>query len=134
MGYEVTKDLETGNTLIDSQHRQLFRAVNQLMEACQAGQGRTKIETTARFLESYVRKHFGDEEALQRTSKYPGYAVHKRFHDGFVLQMDNVCQAIARDGGTLANLSILNNQIGILVNHIRTEDKKMAAHVKGAKG
>lgn len=133
MKYELTKDLETGNALIDSEHRQLFNAVNQLMDACSTGQGRGKIESTAKFLEGYVKKHFGDEEQLQKTSKYPAYPTHKLFHDGYIRQLDVVCDAIAKDGPSIANLSRLNTQIGILVNHIRTEDKKLAAHVKASK-
>ncbi len=133
MKYEVTKDLETGNALIDSEHRQLFDAVNQLMDACSSGQGRSKIESTAKFLEGYVRKHFGDEEQLQKTSKYPDYPRHKTFHDGYVRQLDVVCAEIRRDGASIAALSKLNQHIGVLVNHIRTEDKKLAAYVRGAK-
>lgn len=40
MRYEMTKDLETGNALIDSEHRQLFKAVNDLLDACSQGKGR----------------------------------------------------------------------------------------------
>ena len=39
MRYEMTKDLETGNALIDSEHRQLFKAVNDLLDACSQGKG-----------------------------------------------------------------------------------------------
>ena len=66
MKYELTKDLETGNAIIDSEHRQLFSAVNQLMDACSSGQGRAKIEPTLRFLLDYVDKHFAHEEQLQQ--------------------------------------------------------------------
>ena len=40
MRYELTKDLETGNATIDREHRELFDAVNKLMDACGSGQGR----------------------------------------------------------------------------------------------
>lgn len=40
MKYEVTKELETGNALIDSEHRQLFQMVNNLQDACAQGKGR----------------------------------------------------------------------------------------------
>ena len=43
MRYELTQDLLTGNQLIDSEHRQLFDAINALMDACAQGAGRTKI-------------------------------------------------------------------------------------------
>ena len=34
MAYQFTKDLETGNALIDSQHKQLIQAINDLLDAC----------------------------------------------------------------------------------------------------
>lgn len=42
MKYELTKDLETGNALIDSEHRQLFAAINNLMDACAQAKGGIK--------------------------------------------------------------------------------------------
>ena len=68
MRYELTQDLLTGNQLIDSEHRQLFDAINALMDACAQGAGRTKINETVQFLNSYVSKHFRDEEQLQPTT------------------------------------------------------------------
>lgn len=32
--YELTKKLETGNAIIDGEHRELFAAVNKLLDAC----------------------------------------------------------------------------------------------------
>ena len=51
MRYELTQDLLTGNQLIDSEHRQLFDAINALMDACAQGAGRTKISETVQFLQ-----------------------------------------------------------------------------------
>lgn len=65
MKYELTPDLVTGNALIDREHRQLFDAINRLMDACGQGQGRAVLQQTLNFLNDYVKKHFGDEEALQ---------------------------------------------------------------------
>lgn len=36
--YVFTKKLETGNVVIDREHRELFQAVNKLLDAC--GEGR----------------------------------------------------------------------------------------------
>ena len=96
MRYEVTQDLITGNALIDSEHRQLFDAVNNLMDACSQGQGRTQIQSTATFLSNYVVKHFQDEERLQTQSKYPGYTAHKTFHDGYRNHLALTAQALLR--------------------------------------
>ena len=50
MRYELTKDLETGNAVIDREHRELFRAVNELLDSCGKGQGRAAMEPAIQFL------------------------------------------------------------------------------------
>lgn len=130
MHYEVTPDLVTGNNLIDSEHRQLFAAVNDLMDACSRGEGRAKIENTVRFLIDYVAKHFRDEEDLQVRSKYPAYPTHKVFHDGYRRQLSDTARELLQQGPTVKALGDLNRVVGVLVSHIRTEDKRTAKHVK----
>lgn len=130
MRYEVTQDLITGNALIDSEHRQLFAAVNDLMDACSQGQGRAQIQKTVTFLNNYVIKHFQDEERLQTQSKYPGYPAHKTFHDGYRRKLAQTADALLNEGATVRGLGELNQVVGVLVSHIRTEDKKLARHIK----
>lgn len=50
MKYELTPDLLTGSQQIDMQHRQLFEAVNRLMDACSMGKGRDQIQSTIMLL------------------------------------------------------------------------------------
>ena len=128
--YEVTADLMTGNALIDSEHKQLFDTINGLMDACAQGKGRDKIMSTAQFLEQYVDKHFGDEEDLQTKNHYPGYAAHKQFHDGYKDQLRLVIQDLSAQGATVKALGDLNRIVGVLISHIRMEDKKLAQHVQ----
>lgn len=130
MKYELTADLLTGNALIDSEHKELFAAVNQLMDACSQGKGRDNIQQTVQFLNQYVGKHFGDEERLQVTNQYPGYQMHKQFHEGYKRQMMDITQVIVREGPTVKALGDLNRIVAVLVSHIRTEDKKLAAFLK----
>ena len=130
MKYELTPELVTGNRLIDSEHRQLFDAVNKLMDACSQGRGREQIMSTAQFLNDYVGKHFGDEERLQIQSKYPNYSAHKQFHDGYKDQLRLVIQDLSAQGATVKALGDLNRIVGVLISHIRMEDKKLAQHVQ----
>ena len=130
MKYELTKDLETGNAIIDSEHRQLFNAVNQLMDACSGGQGRAKIEPTLRFLLDYVDKHFAHEEQLQQQAKYPEYSSHKLFHESYKRKLREIGAAIPMSGPTVGDLANLNAHVGVLVSHIRVADKKLGAFLK----
>ena len=51
MTYQITADLLTGNTIIDGEHRQLFDAINALLDACAQGKGRGQLAQTMSFLE-----------------------------------------------------------------------------------
>lgn len=125
--FEFTKDLETGNALIDSEHRELLAAANKLMEACSAGQGRGQMGETVKFLNSYVERHFADEERLQKQSGYPGYEGHRAFHEKYKQTLRDITAGISDSGISIADLAKLNGHIGLLVTHIRTEDKKLGA-------
>ena len=127
MRYEVTKDLETGNAIIDGEHRELFRAVNTLLDACGQGQGRAALDPTIKFLLNYVDKHFTHEEQLQAKSNYPGMPAHKQFHESYKLKRREIANKISTSGGSIADIGLLNGHIAVLVNHIKFEDKKLGA-------
>ena len=130
MRYELTQDLLTGNNLIDTEHKQLFEEINSLLDACSQGKGREKLMDTATFLNGYVNKHFGDEEKLQQSSNYPDYSSHKTFHDGYKRQLFQSTQELLTNGPTVKALSQLNQVAGILISHIRIEDRKLAKYLK----
>lgn len=132
MAYTFTKDLETGNQLIDTEHRQLIDAINNLLTACSTGKGRNELANTTKFLQDYTAKHFSNEEKLQLQSQYPEYASHKRYHDEFKKVVAGICQKLEKDGPTVAMVGEVNGAIaGWLINHIKREDVKVANHLKG---
>ena len=130
MKYELTKELETGNAVIDREHRELFAAVNRLMDSCSKGQGRASMEPAIQFLITYVEKHFGHEEQLQQENGYPGMPAHKAFHAGYKKTLREIAAEIPAAGPTVADLGKLNRHVAVLVNHIRVEDKKLSAFLK----
>lgn len=134
MRYELTPDLLTGSALIDSEHRQLFVAINSLMEECEKGRGRDSIIKTAQFLLDYVGKHFADEEKLQVSSKYPGYGPHKTFHENYKKSLAQTVKEIEADGPTISSLGKLNTAVATIISHIRREDRNLAIHVKKVNG
>lgn len=130
MKYELTKDLETGNQLIDSEHRQLFAAINNLIDACSQGKGRDQIAGTTKFLSNYVNKHFADEERLQVQSKYPNYNGHRQFHEKYKQDLAKIANQLSNEGPTLVALNQLNMAVSTIVTHIHTEDRKLAMYLK----
>ena len=131
MAYQFTKDLETGNNVIDSEHRQLIDAVNSLLDACAKGQGRTQLLDTAHFLLDYTKKHFSDEEAIQMKNHYPDYTRHKKIHEDFKKTAADLVTKIENEGPTVANVNQINTLlVGWLLNHIKGEDIKLANYLK----
>ena len=119
--------LETGIPLIDSQHKELFKQVNALLDL----ENKNRFRETLGFLEKYIAKHFGDEQKLQAESNYPKAAEHKKYHDGFVATFNTLKDNFEKKGDSAVNNIELNNvAAGWLRNHILVHDKEFAAYYK----
>lgn len=131
MAFNWTPDLATGNSMIDSQHKQLFDALNGLLDACAQGQGRAEAGRAMAFLKDYTVKHFGDEEALQKKCGYPEYITHKGYHEGFKKVVAELEAELSKTGPTTLLVGKINRSVGEwLVSHIKREDKKLAAYIR----
>lgn len=130
MRYELTKDLETGNAIIDNEHSELFNAVNNIVDACSKGEGRKIMAPAIQFLLSYVELHFSHEEQLQKDSNYPDMKNHQLFHENYKKTLKEIASQIPADNPTITDLVKLNGHIAVLINHIRVEDKKLGTYLK----
>ncbi|MDR1959689.1 MAG: hemerythrin family protein [Planctomycetaceae bacterium] len=131
MAYTWSKELETGNSVIDSQHQQLIMAINDLLNACSSGKGRDLLNKTLDFLSFYTAKHFADEEKLQLTYNYPDYANHKKLHEGFKIFVNELAVKMKVEGPTTDLVRKVSFGVGDwLINHIKKEDTKVAVHIK----
>lgn len=131
MAFTWSKDLETGNSTIDTQHKTLIEALNNLMTACSQGKAKEQINETMNFLVDYTKKHFADEERLRKSSGYPDYENHKKLHDAFVKTVADISKELNEQGPTIVMVGKVNNAVGNwLVTHIKREDAKVAAHIR----
>ena len=131
MPFLWTNDWATGNQTIDYQHKQLFQAINNLLDACSYGKGRTQIDNTLIFLTNYAAKHFGDEEKMQQKFRYPDYQNHKKLHDDFKNTVNELGKQLRSEGPSVSLVGRINFIVGSwLVHHIQREDQKVAAHIK----
>jgi len=131
MAIEWNKDLETGNSNIDNQHKELFRRFDSLMDACNQRKGKEEVCKVLLFLGDYVRTHFAMEEELQLSHNYPQYPAHKEQHEGFIKELEKLEQQFEMEGATLS-LVIQTNQsmVSWLINHINVKDKDLAAFLR----
>ena len=67
---EFSENLITGNEMIDSQHKELIKKMNQFLESCENGNDKLTAVKTLDYLEDYTDYHFKAEEQLQRDIDY----------------------------------------------------------------
>lgn len=126
-----SKELETGNPQIDAEHQKLIQATNHLLEACAAGKGRQELRATVDFLRQYTLTHFLHEEALQLDHNYPDYPNHKRLHERFLKTVEDLSNRLYAQGPTTDLVAEINKRLaGWLLNHIKTEDARVARHIQ----
>lgn len=133
MAYKWSDSLVTGNAQIDTEHKELLKSINDLLDACSKGKGKTEVEKTVNFLSSYTKTHFGHEEVLQKKYNYPDYINHKKFHKQFIEIVDNIQKKLISDGPNIALVGEINSKLASwIINHIKKEDVKVAQHIKNS--
>lgn len=134
MAFTWTKELETGNAQIDAEHKELIQAINNLLQACASGKGRSELSHTVDFLNHYTKTHFNHEQALQKQYQYPDYVNHKKYHDWFIQVVEDISSRLKAEGPSIQLVGEINSQLGNwLVNHIKSEDVKVAKHILSQK-
>lgn len=130
MAFAWSKDIETGNFTIDTEHKELLLKIDNLLSACNQGKGREEILNTIQFLKNYTATHLAHEEELQRCSKYPDYVNHKRLHQNFTDTVNRIEKKLKEEGSSVVLVGEINQQIGTwFISHIKTEDMKLAKHL-----
>jgi len=116
---------------IDEQHHNLVNALSELMTACAQDQGEDVIHRTLLFIVDYTQEHFRDEERIQAKYRYPLLEKHKKQHSGFILTVGELMNDYERTRSTndlIANTSKI--LIDWVMEHIRTEDKKIGDYIR----
>lgn len=124
-------DMSTGLEIVDTQHRELFARIGALLEACRQGKEADEVGRTMSFLASYVDVHFSTEEGLMRESGFPGYAHHRKLHQAFCSDLEDLKRTLAADGPGL-HIVVKTNRVVTdwLVTHIGKADKAFGLYAR----
>ena len=122
--------LETGDELIDDQHRSLFALANNLQDAIETHADDAETVTDAVYrLTDYVVEHFADEEAFMDRCGYPAAECHKKLHGDLTAQTMSLA-ARAFNGEDLLPATIAPFLTAWLTGHIRAEDMLLVAFAR----
>ncbi|PJZ46372.1 bacteriohemerythrin [Leptospira brenneri] len=133
---------ETNISEIDSQHKKLFRLINNIETVYDenkehlSGKSRILLDAVSE-LEDYTLSHFLIEERVMELNQYPDLEAHKKQHDRFtdkILELKNRLTS----GNLLSNDAELNQFFGDLLqflrawltNHILKEDMDYKPYIK----
>ena len=76
-----------GIKVIDDQHKKLLDIVNDLFNHASGNEWDEKeyFKSVIRQAVDYIKVHFSDEEKIMISTRYAGFAAHKKCHEDFIL-------------------------------------------------
>lgn len=121
------KNIELGNELIDSQHKELIDKINDLIKSCEEGNDKEEAMKMLDFLADYTNFHFGAEEKYQEDIQFPGLDMHKKQHVEFVETVGELKKKLEEEGPTDAFVELVNQKVTQwLYGHIKVYDRAVA--------
>ncbi|MBF0559883.1 MAG: bacteriohemerythrin, partial [Nitrospirae bacterium] len=112
--------------LIDEQHMQLMKFINDMHRAMQAKKSKDVVGRILNELLDYTTKHFKVEEDWFQQYQYPDYHTHKGIHDDLIrgaLEMKTRFEK----GDASVNVELMSFLKNWLSNHILRIDKKYSS-------
>jgi len=127
MIHQWTDDLFTGIPDIDEQHKELFRRINALSDACSRQKGREEISGYLGFLMEYVAYHFAAEEREMTARRYAGLTDHEAEHEEFKKQINALNRDLRVSGASHELIQVaLWTSTEWLIDHVKGTDRRMA--------
>ena len=131
---EWTDKLATGIPTIDSQHKELFKRINNLVIAIKQQRCKSEIDEMIKFLDDYARVHFSEEEKHMRETNYAGLDEQHQNHRQYLTALAELKQqaSLPRVPGSSYDLSTTTNQVVVdwIVSHIMNLDMKFGEFLK----
>jgi hemerythrin len=125
------ESLSLGVELIDNQHKEWIKRLNDVSAAIRPGHGASQIAPALDFLIGYTEFHFATEERCMAEHTYPELDIHKGKHEELRGTLKNLEQDFEEDGATPALATAVDTFLtNWLVRHIREVDLRFGAFLK----
>jgi hemerythrin-like metal-binding protein len=123
--------LETGNLLVDGEHRHLFELINSLHDAIVAKADREQQEQLIFSIIEHVTAHFSHEEALMEETHFPGLRHQRVLHKEFMKKSRALVDEYL-SGAVSLPITLELYLYDWLVTHVRTEDRLIGEHIRNS--
>lgn len=126
--FKWSDEYSLGIQSIDSDHKSLFKIINELYDAMRQGKAAGMINEVVMRLHDYTKNHFRREEFYFKTTDYPDQAKHKKEHDTFIERVNFYQNELERGGSV--TLDVVGFLREWLVKHIKGSDNAYQMHLK----
>ena len=124
-------NFNTGISIIDTQHQELFRRIDHLTLALYDGEGKVELKDLLSYLDSYVNEHFETEESLMKKNRFPQYDKHLEKHRGFKELFSDIKQDFKDRGGDAYLAIRFEKEIRTWwENHVLKTDMEYVPYIK----
>ena len=122
----------TGIEIIDLQHKNIFKCVNNLFDAIEKLKIKEKILELVSGLDFYIVEHFDTEEKYMLELDYPEYLEHKKAHETFKKVYEEIRYNYVYKQDIVYVLAVHLNQTMAdwLDYHLQNEDQRLADFLK----
>lgn len=121
-------EYETGNEVIDAQHRSLFELGNRLLDALLRNETRAAVQDLAKDLLAFVERHFDTEESMLVAQDSPWAAEHTRSHQRLLATASRLLRNM--EDGEFDAADFLEFFLNKLVlQHMLVDDRKISAEL-----
>lgn len=119
---EWSKNLETGVTFVDADHKVLINLLNQVDECIEQNEESTVLGSVLDALVEYTDYHFLREEKMMELSGYEGLEAHASIHHALSRQVRNVYADHQADPWKVSPVAVRDFLQSWLIEHIMGHD------------
>lgn len=122
--------METGQPLMDAEHRIMVMLFRKLDVALKTHQTEATLNHICQELKRCVEFHFASEENIMRETRYPEFAAHQIIHTELLMKLNEFVSKIVNHREFHDDL--LDFLYKWLIEHIAKEDQQVAEHVRNS--
>src|SRR3989338_344706 len=129
--FEWTPEMSVNDETIDSQHRELLKQINILLDVIFEEKEINTLRETVDFLSKYIKNHLEYEEKYMEQHMFPEIREHTEIHHKFSEKYEGFKNRMEMSGQSREMFSEVETFLGDWwVHHIGHEDKKYAQFIK----
>lgn len=115
------KGFESGHTVIDGQHRNLYRLGNALLNKALNGASQNEVQALFDNLMAHIVEHFRTEESVLVSMKHPVAESHQKIHRALVGRAEQLAKAF-RQGEAPTRELVSFIIYDLITDHLVKED------------